>query len=174
MAMKVESPQFTAEEIQGFVTDYFDHEKALLVDRLRNIVDEVDSLASSVPDGSTGDDVSWSPVETLAHMVTSSQYFGWLAHQVASKKEELGDILEMLKLRDVVSGEAAQLPVETLNKQFRQNIERTIRFIEKTPYEALRTKFDYVGLELSVEDLIRIPLCSHLESHIEQIRASLA
>ena len=172
--MKLESPQFTIEQIQSFVTDYFDHERDLLVSRLRKIVEQVDMLVSSVPEGPAGDDVGWSPVETLAHMVTSSQYFGWLAHQVASKKGDPGDILEMLKLRDVVSGEAAQLPVETLSDQFRENIERTIRFIEKTPFEDLRTRFDYVGRDMTAEDLIRIPLCAHLESHIEQIRAALA
>lgn len=167
--MKVESPGFTREDVQSFVTDYFDHEKGRLVERLKKIADDVDSLTDSSSDDS---DENWSSAEILAHMVTSAQYFGWLAHQIAAKKQDPGDILEMLQMRDVVTDQAAQQPMDVLAKQLRENLERTIGFIEKTPIDDLRMRFDYVGRELTVEDLLRIPLCAHLESHIDQMRAS--
>jgi len=169
--MKDESTGFTREDVQAIVSDYFGHEKEKLVDRLKKIADDVDELTASIT-SQGGSPAEWSPVETLAHMVTSSQYFGWLAHQVAVKKGDSGDIFEMLKMRDAVTSQAADQPADVLSKQLRDNLERTSAFVEKVSVDDLRTKFDYVGRELTVEDLIRIPLCAHLESHIDQIRDS--
>lgn len=171
--MKVESPQFTEQDVRGFVTDYFEHERALLIGRLEDVVEQTDKLAARIVETAAPESDSWRPAETLAHMVTSAGYFGWLIYQVASKKGDVGDVLGMLKMRDVVSNDAAQSPPETLAKQLRESIERTIGFVRSVPYEDLRTTFDYVGMPMSAEDVIRIPLCSHLESHIEQIRSAL-
>lgn len=170
--MKLESPRFTEEQVQSFVTDYFDLEKANLVQRLKKIAEDVEAIAGSIsPQGDPADE--WNPRETLAHMVTSSQYFGWLAYQIAGKKQDPGNILEMLRMRDEVTGQAAESSVEVLTQQLRENIERTAGFIEKVSLSDLRVRFDYVGVELTVEDLIRLPLCAHLESHVDQMRRSI-
>lgn len=170
--MKLESPQFTEEQVQAFVTDYFELEKANLAERLKKIADEVEAIAGSISHQADSSD-EWNPRETLAHMVTSSQYFGWLAYQIAGKKKDAGDILEMLRMRDEVTGQAAELSVEVLTQQLRENLERTAAFIEKVSLNDLRVRFDYVGVDLTVEDLIRLPLCAHLESHVDQMRRSI-
>lgn len=170
--MKLESSGFTKEEVQSFVTDYFELEKTKLVERLKKIADDVDGIAGSISSQAASAD-GWNPREVLAHMVTSSQYFGWLAYQIAGKKQDPGNILEMIRMRDDVTGQAAESSVEVLTQQLRENVERTAGFLEKVSLNDLRVRFDYVGIELTVEDLIRLPLCAHLESHVTQLRRSV-
>lgn len=170
--MKLESIEFTDETIDGFIGDYFESERKLLIDRLRRVLDETDELAPSIKPSDSPDN-SWNAVETLAHMATTAQFFGWLASHVASKKEMEGSLTEMLKLRDVVSNDAAQMPVEELVNELRKNLEQTISFLETVGYDDLRTPFQYVGRTMTGEDLIRVPLCAHLESHVAQIREAV-
>ncbi|MCA1839370.1 MAG: DinB family protein [Actinomycetota bacterium] len=170
--MLQESPAFTKSDIAAFVTDYFEHERSLLIERLSKVVEETVAIAKRIQERPSPTDDSWSASETLAHMVTSSQYFGWLIHQIATKQEP-GDILSMLQMRDAASSQAVNQPIDDLVDQFRTNIERTIAFIEKVDYLELRATFDYVGIQMTGEDLVRIPLCSHLESHIEQMQEAL-
>ena len=171
--MKVESPSFTEQDVAGFLTDYYEQERGLLIARIRKIIEDTDALLPSITDqGKTNGD-SWNALETLAHMATSTQFFGWLASEASKKGDETGDPLEMIKMRDIVGNQAIELPIEELAKQLRGNLERTIQFIEKVDYEDLRKTFNFVGHRLSGEDVIRIPLCGHMESHIEQIRAVL-
>lgn len=171
--MKVESPEFTEADIAGFLTDYYEHERGLLITRLERIMEETEALIPSIKSQTASNGDSWNAVETLAHMATSSQFFGWLANEVSQKGDETGDPIEMIRMRDIVGNQAAELPVEELAKLLQENLERTIKFIEKVPYEDLRKSFNFVGTRLSGEDLIRIPLCAHLESHIEQAREAL-
>ena len=171
--MKVESPSFTEKDVAGFLTDYYEHERNLLVARLRKIIEDADALLPSIRDqGETNGD-SWNALETLAHMATSSQFFGWLANEVSKKGDLTGDPLETIKMRDIVGNQAVELPIEELAGQLRENLERTIKFVEKVDYESLRRTFNFVGHQLSGEDVIRIPLCGHMENHIEQIREAL-
>lgn len=172
--MKVESPSFTQKDVAGFLTDYYENERRLLISRIQKIIEDTEALLPSITDqGKTNGD-SWNALETLAHMATTSQFFGWLASEVSKKGDETGDPLEMIKMRDIVGNQAVELPIGELAKQLRENLERTIKFIGKVGYEDLRKTFNFVGHRLSGEDVIRIPLCGHLESHIEQIREALA
>lgn len=170
--MRVESPEFTEADVRSFVTDYYERERNILIERLRRIPDEVDSLVNRIEGRKKNDREDWGAGEILAHMASSAQYFGWLTHQAATK-QDVGDILQMIRLRDVAIGDLSQQAPDELAKQLRESVERTIEFLEKVPYEDLRRTFDYVGLPMSGEDLIRIPLCSHLEGHIDQIEESL-
>lgn len=170
--MKVESPKFTESDIAAFFTDYMEHERGLLIERLRAIMEQTESLVPKIESQDPSDGDSWNAIETLAHMATSSQFFGWLANQVASKKD-VGDVTQMIRMRDVVGAQAAQLSADELAKQLRDNLERTIKFLETVDYDDLRTTFDFVGRKVTAEDAIRIPLCAHLETHNEQIRSAL-
>ena len=171
--MKIESAAFTEKDIQGFVTDYFEQERTHLVARLRAVLDEVDQLAGQISQGQAAPKDGWDPTEVLAHMATSSQYFGWLAHKVTSG-EDVGEVLSMLQMRDNVTADAAKLGAIELAGQLRKNVERTVAVLESADPHRLRIGFDYVGIAMTAEDVIRIPLCSHLETHVQQIRAALA
>lgn len=169
--MKIESTEFTKETILGFVDDYLETERKLIVNRLREIITQTEALLPSLEAPAESSSESWNAVETVAHMATSSNFFGWLVHEVATKEDvDTSGILEMIKLRDIVTTDAVQLPPEALMKQLRDNIEQTIEFVEQVPYKDLRRTFDYVGTDMTAEDILRIPLCGHLESHVEQIR----
>jgi hypothetical protein len=172
--MKVESPSFTEKDVSGFLTDYYEHERGILIARLKKVIEDTEALLPSIVDqGKTNGD-SWNALETLAHMATSSQFFGWLASEVSKKGDGTGDPLEMIKMRDIVGNQAVELPIEDLAKQLRENLERTISFIQRVDYQNLRRTFNFVGHRLSGEDVIRIPLCGHMESHISQIREALS
>lgn len=171
--MKIESSEFTEEDIGGFTTDYFDLERKHLIARLKKIADETDALVPTIEARTDSAEQEWSAVETLAHMAMSAQFFGWLVHQLATQKEIEGDINELLKLRDVTLVEGAKLPVDVLGKQLRENIERTIEFLEKVPYDDLRNSVRYGGREMTGEDTLRISYINHLEDHLDQIRKTL-
>lgn len=172
--MKLESLEFTDEDIAGFLTDYFDTERQLHIARLRKIIDDAESLVPAIEGRNLDGGDDWNAVETLAHMVSTAQFFGWLANEVATKKVVEGNITEMLKLRDIVITDASQQAPEALVKDLRENIERTIGFLEKVDWPDLRTPVDYVGFQMTGEDFIRLPLCGHLEGHLEQIKAALS
>lgn len=171
--MKIESIEFTEADIDSFITDYFELERKQLIERLGSIIEETEALVSSIEGRSESAEEEWSATETLAHIAISARFFGWLVHEIATKKEVAADIVELLKLRDVAGVDAAQLPPDVLAKQVRENIERTIAFIEKVPYEDLRTTIEYVGRNMTAEDLLRIPYITHLEDHVDQIRKAL-
>lgn len=171
--MKIESTEFTEETFYSIISDYLEHERRQLLARLRNIPDEADSLVPSIEGRSESDEKEWSAVETLAHMAISAQFFGWLVHEIATKKEIQGNILELLKMRDPTMIDAVKTPPVELASQLRSSIERTVEFIEKVPYDDLRTRIQYLGREMTGEDVLRISLCGHLEDHVEQIRKAL-
>ncbi len=171
--MEIASTQFTEADIGAFLADYYEHERKHLIARMRKIIEDTEALVPPIMAHAESDDESWSGVETLAHMTISAGFFGWLVHEIATKKQTEVDLLEMLKLRDVTGADAAEQPPDALVKQLRENIERTIGFLEFVPYDDLRTSFKYVTQEMTAEDVIRIPLCSHLEEHIEQIRQTV-
>lgn len=169
--MKIESTQFTEADINSFITDYFEHERKQLITRLRKIIEDTETLIPSIQDRSEPAEESWSAGETLAHMVISAQFFGWLIHEIVAKNPAVADqIFEMLKMRDVAGNDAARLPADTLAKQLRETIENTIEFISNVTVDDLRTSIKYISRELTAEDVVRIPLCGHLEEHIDQIR----
>ena len=171
--MKIESPEFTKADFDSFLTQSFERERKQLVDRLTAIVEEAEKLLPSIEGAGVSEQDQWTTIETLAHMAVTSQFFGWLAHEIATTKKVEGDILEMLKLRDLTIKDAAQMPPESLAQQLRQNLERTIAFVETVPFEDLRTQFDFLGRRMTAEDILRITLSAHLEDHLEQIRTAI-
>lgn len=171
--MKIESTEFTQEDFDSFVEQYLIHEREHMKDRLTKVVDEIDSLVPAIEGRTAGDEQAWSATETLAHMATSAQFFGWMVHEIATKREIAGDIMEMLKLRDVAGSDAAQKPPSELAKQLRETIERTLSFIDGVSVDDLRNSIKYLSREMTAEDILRVLFCGHLEEHVIQIREAL-
>jgi hypothetical protein len=171
--MKLESPEFTDDDIAGFLTDYFEKERQLQIARLKKILEDTESLIPQLEGKNEPGGDAWNAIETLAHMATTAQFFGWLAHEVATKKDVEGDITEMLRLRDIVVTDASQLPPGVLMKELRDHVEKTIGFLETVDWDDLRTPVDYVGKKMTGEDFIRYPLSGHLEGHLEQMKEAL-
>lgn len=171
--MKIESTEFTDDDISGFVSHYFELEREHLIKRLKQIADDTDALVPSIEGRSDSDEQEWSAIETLAHMAIGANFFGWLVHEIATKDRVDGEIHVMLRLRDVTGADAAQLPADVLAKQVRDNIERTMAFLEKVSFDDLRKSVRYGGREMTGEDALRISYVNHLEDHVEQIRKAI-
>ena len=85
--MKLESTEFTEADIDGFVSDYFDLERELLIGRLQAIIEKTEALVPDIEaSGETPGD-AWNARETLAHMATTVQFMAGLAHEISTKKK---------------------------------------------------------------------------------------
>jgi hypothetical protein len=179
--MKMESLSFTADDYDEIVGGYFERERRHLITRLWLVVDETEALIPHLQDecrsaerpiGRLTRANKWNAIETLAHMAIAAQFFGSLIHMIA-ENEEVGDPIQVMNLRDQAMADALELPEEVLVKQLRENIERTIDFLEKVPYDDLRQGIRFASRALTAEDFCRISLCHHLEDHLEQMREAL-
>ncbi|MGH9194777.1 MAG: hypothetical protein ACRD1T_03445 [Acidimicrobiia bacterium] len=172
--MKIESTEFTPDVFDSFIEQYLTHEREHVKGRLLKVVEEVESMLPAIESRSAAAEEKWSANETLAHMAVSTQFFGWLVHQVAKQEEIQGDIVEMLRMRDVAGSDASQKPSAELAKQLRDSIERTISFAGSVSVDELRNSIKYLSRDMTAEDILRIPLCGHLEEHVEQLREAVA
>lgn len=172
--MKIESPELTEDDFHEIIGGYFERERQSLIERMGGIVEATEALATSLEGDqpSAGDD--WNAMETLAHMATSAQFFGWVIYQAAKGNEIEAQMLELMRLRDQTIVDAAPLPAAELAGQVREAIERTIGFVGKVPYDQFRTTITFSGRKLSAEDFTRVSLIHHLEGHLEQMRAAIA
>ena len=170
--MKIESPSFTDQTYHEVIGGYFERERAELVRRLRAIVAGIEALLPSIDGEARSEGDAWNPVETLAHIAVSAQFFGWVVHEASEGKEIGAQMLEFMKLRDPSILDAVQQPPGALAAQTRDTIGRTIEFLEAVPFDRLRTRIAFAGRELSAEDFLRISMVHHLEDHLEQARAA--
>jgi hypothetical protein len=76
--------------------------------------------------------------------------------------------------RDVVGAEMAARPVADIVAELDRQNQRTLEFLAgATPEELRRTvKVEYG--EITAEHVIRVPLVSHFEQHLDQLEAALA
>jgi hypothetical protein len=171
--MKIESTSFTSDDYDMFVEDYLERERAELIGRLQRIADDTEALLPRLSEaGSTSSD-EWNPIETLAHMAVSAQFFGWVIKEV-SKGNEIGDQMqELMKLRDPSIVEAVQKTPVELVEQLRSGIDKTTGFLAGVPYEDLRNAISFGSKQLSAEDFTRLSFAHHLEDHVDQMRRAL-
>src|SRR5918996_701088 len=127
--MKMESLSFTAATYDEVVGDYFERERSHLIERLRRVVGETERAMLDLGGRPRSSGESWNALETLAHMAITAQFFGSLIHLIAVG-QYVGDPIEVMKLRDPAIADAVQLPPEVLAKQLRENVEKTIEFLE--------------------------------------------
>jgi hypothetical protein len=170
--MEMESLSFTAADYDEVVGDYFERERSHLIERLRRVVEETETAAPRLEGRAQSSDGSWNGLETLAHMAITAQFFGSLIPMIAAGKE-VGDPIEVMKLRDPAIADAVALPPEVLAKQLRENVEKTIEFLETVPYDDFRKRITFGSRQLMAEDFTRISLCHHLEDHLEQMREAI-
>ena len=172
--MKIESTSFTSDDYDMFVEGYLERERAELIERLRRIADDTEALLPLLSEPASADADAWNPVETLAHMAVSAQFFGWVIKEV-SKGNEIGDQMqELMKLRDPSIVEAVEKTPAELVEQLRNGIERTAEFLSTVPYEDLRNAISFGNKQLSAEDFTRLSFVHHLEDHTNQMRGGLA
>lgn len=176
--MKIESPTFTADDIQGFMGEMREHERDLLVRRLEAIgprLEELRPRLQALGDGDSGGRQGWTAREIVGHLALVSKLYGVLAYRVAAGKDTAYDLLGIVRLRDVAGEEAARQPIEQHLEAIAADHARTLRFLRSASVEDLEraSETGIEGLRMTAIEIVRLPLVAHLELHLDQLEKAL-
>jgi uncharacterized damage-inducible protein DinB len=173
--MKVESPDFTEQELEGFVDELIEHERGVLVDRLERASDRLAALAARIPKDQPPDEEGWNPHEVLTHIAVLSKFWGMAAYKIAKGDWTELPLVENVRLRDVVGQQLVALPDEELIEQARADHRRSLAFLRSVAPADLRREVVADGRwRMTAEDVARRSLVGHLEMHLDQLEAALA
>jgi uncharacterized damage-inducible protein DinB len=171
--MKIESPSFTVDDVIAFMDTYLDRERNVLADRLQTVSDRLAALAPRISK-ERSEDGEWTAHEVLAHIAAVSKYYGVLMHRVASGKFDDLQIMEAVKARDSAADRMAELEGPQLLEIILADQARTIDELRHADLASLRRTARLDGdRSMSAEEVARLPLVSHLETHIEQLERLL-
>jgi hypothetical protein len=174
--LKIESPAFETADVLGFLDELRERERAELLGRLGAIDARLDALAPRLRARPGAGADGWTAHEVLAHMAVLSKFYGVVAHSIASGKLDEFDLLGQVRLRDVAGDAAAAESDDQLLDAMKADHGRTSELLRKAPAGDLyrRAATGIQGLEMSAADVLRLPLVTHLESHLEQLEGLLS
>ena len=167
--MKIESPDFTAVNVRAFLDEVLEHERLHLVDRLTADSSRLAALVEQgVAQHSGGE--HWSGHEVLAHIVVLSKFYGTLTSQVGSGKMSEVDVLSAARARDVAAEPLLPLPAAALLQMAQREHQRTISYLRGATALDLARRVTMVDeVTMSAQEIASLPLCGHLEIHLEQL-----
>lgn len=170
--MKHESTAFTATDLQKFLDEMVDHDRIVLADRLQAASDRLAEVAQRVSAGRGTD--AWSAHEVLAHIAVLSKFYGVVFHKIASGKMTELDLLTNVGLRDSMDEQMAAIDPQELIRMAREDHARTIKALRAADAASMQREAVVDGGEkMTAEQVVRLPLISHLELHIEQLERAL-
>lgn len=170
--MKVESTAYTRADVEQFLDEMIDHDRHLLADRLEKASAHLAELGPRVRAGRG--ETEWSQHEVLAHIAVLSKFYGVLVHKISSGQISEFDLLENVNLRDVVGEQMSQIEPPELLRMALADQARTLKLLRSVEPSSLRRKASQENGELiSVEEVARLPLVSHLEMHLDQLERLL-
>ena len=171
--MKIESPSFTTADLKGFLRETVDHERTQLADRLERISARLADAVALTPPGAGPRPDRWDANDVLAHMVMVSKFYGVLVKRVGSGDVTEIDLMSFLQARDPAVQPLTSLPASELVERARREQRRTIEYLRGADAATMlrRVKL-FEGTSMSALELAQLPLCAHLEIHIEQYLAS--
>lgn len=171
--MTEESTTFTATDLQGFLDEMVDHDRLMLADRLQRASERLAEYGELVTPGHGKD--SWSSHEVLAHIVVLSKFYGVIFHKVSSGNMTELDLLNNVGLRDAMDEQMAQIEPKELIRMALEDHARTIKALRAANAASMRRVVKVDGGEtMTAEEVVRLPLISHLELHIDQLARALA
>lgn len=175
--MRIESPAFTEREMRGFLDEQFDHERHRLADRLLADSARLARLAPTLalPRKRGRDETQeWTGQEILAHIVVLSKFYGVLTSRVGSGKVSQMELLEAVRSRDPAGEQLSSLPPDQLVAMAQRDHDRTIEYLRGADADAMqRRAVLYEGFSMSAAEIAQLPLCSHLEIHLDQLERTL-
>ena len=178
--MKIESPSFTAADLDAFLDDLWDNDRSALVERLERASARLGELAVRMREESetgardTDEADGWRPREILAHVAVLSKFYGMLTYKVATGAIEDLDLVGNVHLRDVLGDQISRLPVARLVEMAQGDHRRTVDYLRQARGADLRRSVRLShGGELSAGDIARLALVSHLEQHLLQLEVAL-
>ncbi len=161
----------------GSLDEFRDHERRRLADRLEAASMRLAELVRKIPspsgDGSGRAD-DWTAQEVLAHIAVLSKFYGVLTYQVGSGKITELDLLPQVRDRDVAGDQMSSLPPEQLLAFAQRDHQRTIAYLRSANAEAMQRRAIFSeGLSMSAWEIAQLPLCAHLEMHLDQLERTL-
>jgi hypothetical protein len=173
--VRIESPAFTEREMQAFLDEIVNFERGRLADRLEADSARLAELVRNIPTGSLGGSgAEWSAQDILAHIVVLSKFYGVLTSRVGSGKVSELELLPQVKDRDVAGEQLSSLPPEQLLAFAQRDHQRTIAYLRSADAEAMRRRVVLdKGLSMSAQEIASMPLCAHLEIHLDQLERTL-
>jgi hypothetical protein len=179
--MKIESPSFTAADLERFLEELVDEDRRSLIERLRRAAARTLELAPRLREGaghgaaSGARSEAWSAHEVLAHMAVLAKFYGVLTYQIGSGKLTELDLLANVHLRDVAAEQLAGLPAAELAAAVAAEIEKTCGYLERASGAHLERSARLThGGSITAGQIARLPLCAHLEQHLRQLESALS
>jgi|BEDMetMinimDraft_2_1075160.scaffolds.fasta_scaffold00374_6 regulator of replication initiation timing len=175
--MKIESTNFTTDDLRGFLNELIEEVKLLYIERLTALAKRLSSLRSmheKIDSMPISQEQVWNARETLAHIAVFTKFYGVVAHRMMRNEMDSLDLLSMIAKRDELGSLAARKKAEENFDEALSNIQRTLEDIKTATPDQLRTSADFGnGVVLTAEDIIRLPYLAHLEMHIKQLEQNL-
>jgi hypothetical protein len=174
--VRIESPAFTEREMRAFLDEAVDHERRRLADRLEADSARLAELAPTLALPQRGRESSgdWNAHEILAHIVVLSKFYGVLTSRVGSGKLSQVELLEAVQSRDPAGEQLSSLPPDELLAMAQRDHQRTIAYLRGADAAAMqRRAVLYEGFSMTAAELAALPLCAHLEIHLDQLERTL-
>ena len=172
--MKIESPTFTAERLDGFMEELLLAERDSLVERLEAAAGRLRELAARVPAGGS-DDPDWNAHEVLAHIAVLSKFYGMLTYKVGTGALTELDLVGNVNLRDVLGRQLTETPPAELAEMAEADHRRTAAYLRGASAEELQRSAALThGGRFTALEIARLPLVAHLEQHLRQLATALA
>jgi len=172
--VRIESPAFTMDDVNAFMSTYRDRERHVLADRLQRVSDRLAEIGPRVT-AQQSDEAEWNAHEVLAHLAVVSKFYGVLVHRIASGKLPDMNLLEAVNLRDSAGKQMSQMEPAELLRMALADHQRTINTLRTADPESLQNsaRVDDKTV-MTAEEVARLPLITHMEMHIEQLEKLLS
>ena len=176
MIVRIESPAFTEREMRAFLDEAVDYERRRLADRLEADSARLGKLAPTVTLAQRGseDTHDWTGHEILAHIAVLSKFYGTVVYRVGSGKLSRIELLEAVQSRDPAGEQLRSLPPDELLAMVQRDHQRTIAYLRGADAAAMqRRAVLYEGFSMTAAEIAQLPLCAHLEIHLDQLERTL-
>ncbi|HEV2954065.1 MAG TPA: DinB family protein [Candidatus Dormibacteraeota bacterium] len=165
---------YTRADLDEALASYLDQDREQLAGRLEAVAQRTGELAARIGTATTAAQ-GWSAIEVLGHMGSVARAFGALTHRVASGEATQLDLLALIQGRDERVAQMSQLPVEELVALTQAETEKTAAFLRGIPSADLNRKVVLgEGMTWTAEEVCRLALAAHLESHLNQLESLLS
>jgi hypothetical protein len=174
--VRIESPAFTERDMRAFLVEAVDYERRRLADRLEAASARLGKLAPTLtlPQREREESEGWNAQEILAHIAVLSKFYGVLTSRVGSGKVSQIELLEAVQSRDPAGEQLSSLPPDQLLAMVQRDHQRTIAYLREADAEAMqRRAVLYEGFSMSAAEIAQLPLCAHLEIHLDQLERTL-
>jgi hypothetical protein len=172
--VRIESPAFTERDMRAFLEQAVDYERRRLADRLEADSARLAELVGAISSPAGGDGSDWTGHEVLAHIAVLSRFYGTVVYRVGSGKVSQIALLEAVQSRDPAGEQLRSLPPDQLLETVQRDHQRTIAYLRGADGAAmLRRAVLYEGFSMSAAEIAALPLCAHLEIHLDQLERTL-